>query len=381
MDLPKVFELERYFAKYEFDNTKKLLCCSDAESFDLKELLSFASPEEVENWNSLKLSYTDSQGSDKLRLEIAKLQNIKPENILVCVPAEGIFIAMTCLAKELRGKKAIVCWPCYQSLIEILESNGVTTAKWFARYSSEKGWYFDISELKELLNDNVGLLVINFPHNPTSFLPSTDEFNELIKLCKENDIYLFSDEMYRMTERSTPSLSSACSVYNMAISLSGLSKSFGLPGLRVGWICCQNNEIVAKFRSLRDYTTICSPSPTEALAIIALKNKDHLIKKIQSIIQRNLPLISTLAEKYSELIEWHEPKAGTTGFLKFKEKLLKGRTASEVCEEFVEKFNIVLLPAKAYDFEDKFVRIGYGRQDMRILLKDFDEFLSSYSKP
>lgn len=378
MDLPKTFELERYFAKYEFDNTKKLLCCSDAESFTLKDLLSLASPEEVENWNSLRLNYTDSQGCDKLRVEISKLQNIDPENVLVCVPAEGIFITLTCLAKELKGKKAIVCWPCYQSLIEILESNSITTVKWFARYSSAGGWYFDMNELKELLKDNVGLLVINFPHNPTSFLPSTDEFNELIKLCKENDIYLFSDEMYRMTERSLPSLSSACSIYNKAISLSGLSKSFGLPGLRVGWICCQNNELIAKFKSLKDYTTICSPSTSEALAIVALKNKNQLIQKIQSIIQENLPLISTLAEKYSDLIEWHEPKAGTTGFMKFKEKLLKGRTASEVCEELVAKLNIVLLPGKAYGYEDKFVRLGYGRQDMKILIQDFDKFLASY---
>ncbi|CAD5110753.1 unnamed protein product [Dimorphilus gyrociliatus] len=379
MDLPKTFKLERYFAQYEFDNTKKLLCCSDAESFDLKTLLSLGSSEDVEKWNNLKLCYTDSQGSLELRTEISKLQDINPENILVCVPAEGIFIALTCLAKELKGKKAIVCWPCYQSLIEVLESNGVTTDKWLARYSSEKGWYFDMNELRGLIKDNVGLVVVNFPHNPTSFLPSTDEFNELIKLCKENDIYLFSDEMYRMTERSIPHLSSACSVYDKAISLSGLSKSFGLPGLRVGWLCCQNDEILGKFKGLKDYLTICSSSPTEALGVIALKNRDALTTTIQLIIKKNLSLVSALAVKYQELIEWHEPKAGTTGFMKLREKLLKGRTATDVCAELVDKFNIVLLPAKTYQYEDKYVRFGFARKDMEILLTDFDNFLSQYA--
>ena len=114
------FKLERYFAKYEF-NTKYMLSSSDCESLGMAELLQMASPASLELWESLKLGYTEAPGHPLLRAEVAKLYpNISPENVLIAVPEEAIFIAMQTLLAP--GDHVIVLTPSYQSLSEIARS-------------------------------------------------------------------------------------------------------------------------------------------------------------------------------------------------------------------------------------------------------------------
>lgn len=124
-----------------------------------------------------------------------------------------------------------------------------------------------------MIKKETKLIVINFPHNPTGLVPPIDDFMKIVELCKKNGISLFSDEMYRGLElQNGVQLPSACEVYDKAIVLSGMSKVYGMPGTRVGWLATQQKDLMYEINKFKDYTTICGSSTSEILAIIGLRN-------------------------------------------------------------------------------------------------------------
>jgi aspartate/methionine/tyrosine aminotransferase len=365
----KPFELERYFAKYEF-NTKYLLSCSDCEALELSELLAMANNDTLKKWQNLKLSYTESTGHPLLRHEIAKLHTtILPDEINVMVPEEGIFTAMNCILQP--GDHVISTFPGYQSLYEIANSLGCEVSKWLPDYNC--GWHFDIEKLKPLIRTNTKLLVVNFPHNPTGATVSKKDFTEIIELCKKNNTVLFSDEMYRFLEYdSKDRLPSASDLYENAISLFGMSKSFALPGLRIGWLSSHNKNLMNEIANFKDYTTICNNAPGEILAIIALQNKEKIVNRNLQIISENLILLDSFFKNYVQLFEWKPPVAGPIAFPKFL-----GKTEiATFCKNLIEKNEVMLLPSSVYGFEGNYFRIGFARKNMPEALEKLEDFLS-----
>lgn len=129
----------------------------------------------------------------------------------------------------------ICTFPGYQSLYEVAESLGCEVTKW--QPDEDNNWRFDPEFLIKNIKTNTKLLIINFPHNPTGYLPLKEDFNQILKIAKEYNLYVFSDEMYRFLEYNPEDrLPSACEVYDKAIVLFGMSKTFGLAGLRIGWL-------------------------------------------------------------------------------------------------------------------------------------------------
>ena len=183
----KPFALERYFAKYEF-SAKYLLCSSDCDGLSMTELLNMANPESKQLWDNLTLGYTESQGLPALRTEISQLyQNINPDSILVCAPEEGIFIALNTVLE--KGDHIICMFPGYQSLYSIAESIGCQVTLWQPDETQE--WRFDPSFLEANIKPNTKLIIVNFPHNPTGFLPTEQDFQKIIDLAKQHNVYLF----------------------------------------------------------------------------------------------------------------------------------------------------------------------------------------------
>ena len=364
----KPFQLERYFAKYEF-SVKYLLSSSDCDGLSQKELLSLADEETRKLWDDLTLGYTESLGHPLLRSEISKLyKNINSDNVLVVAPEEGIFITLNIILPQ--GDHVICTFPGYQSLYEIALSLGCEVTKWQPK--EEEKWAFDVEFLRENIKKNTKLVLVNFPHNPTGYLPTKNDILEIVKICKDNDIYLFSDEMYHLLEFDAKDrLTSACDLYDNAITLFGMSKTFGMAGVRIGWIITKNEKLYKKMSLFKDYTTICSSAPSEILSIIALKAKDEIIEKHLKRINRNLHLLDEFFEKYRSDFEWVRPRAGTIAFPK-----LKGDVDSlEFCQSVVKNSNVMLLPSTLYDYDDKHFRIGFGRENMPEALNRFEEYL------
>lgn len=179
----QTFKLEDYFNKYEF-SAPHLLCCSDAESFTLQELISLADSESLALWENLHLGYTEPKGLPKLRTQIAEslYLGLSAENITCFSGAEeGIFAALNVLCK--KGDHVIAFGPCYQSLIEIPKACGaeVTTID----LKPENEWRINIDEVKQAIKPNTKCIIINFPHNPTGQIITDNELSQLVNICKK----------------------------------------------------------------------------------------------------------------------------------------------------------------------------------------------------
>ena len=368
MQLPD-FKLERYFAKYEF-NTKYLLCSSDCEAMSIADLLAFE-PGAVEKFQQTWLGYTESQGSPALRKEICGLyENIQPENVLVHTGAgEAIFLFMHAVLNA--GDHVIVHSPGYQSLAEVARGIGCDVSPWMAR--EEDDWALDLDELPKLLRKNTKLIVVNTPHNPTGYLMLRADFESLVRFVRDNNLLLFSDEVYRESEYDPATrLPAACDLGEHAVSLGVTSKTYGLAGLRIGWVATRNKNVYQKMAALKDYTTICNSAPSEFLAEVAMRHRQKLSGRNLDIIKSNLRIIDSFMQRHTGLFSWIRPQAGSMAF----PCLLKG-DIDTFCDELVHEAGVMLLPGTMYDDTANHFRLGLGRKNLPEAVARLEEFLSA----
>jgi aspartate/methionine/tyrosine aminotransferase len=367
MNLPP-FKLERYFAKYEF-STEYLLCSSDCESMSIADLLAMEEGA-AEKFQQVWLGYTESHGGLALRAEICKLyQTIQPEEILVHTGAEeAIFLFMFVAFKEYDH--VIIHSPCYQSLAEVARAAGCDVSPWRAR--EENGWALDLDELRHLVRTNTKAIVINTPHNPTGYLMTHEDYEAVHKFAQENDLLLFSDEVYRESEYDPASrLPAGCDFGEHAISLGVTSKTYGLAGLRIGWIATKNNKIYEKMASLKDYTTICNSAPSEFLAEVAMRNRTRLAGRNLGIIKDNVAVMDDFFTRHADLFAWIRPQAGSMAF----PRILKG-DVGEFCDGLVKEAGVLLLPGSMYDDLGNHFRIGLGRKNLPLAVQKLEMYLS-----
>ena len=366
MNLPP-FKLERFFAKYEF-NTEYLMCSSDCESMSIAELLNLEESA-AEKFQQTWLGYSESQGSPALRAEISKLyETVQPEDILVHTGAqEAIFLFMFAAFKQYDH--VIVHSPAYQSLAEVARAAGCDVSPWRAR--EENGWSLDLDELRHLMRSNTKAIIINTPHNPTGYLMPGEDYEALHKFAAANKLLLFSDEVYRESEYdSSARLPAACDLGDYAISLGVTSKTYGLAGLRIGWIATKNKKIYEKMASLKDYTTICNAAPSEFLAEVAMRNRQKLIERNLGIIKQNLEVIDSLFARHANLFSWVRPRAGSMAFPRYL-----GGNVDKFCDELVKRAGALLLPGSVYDDSHNHFRLGLGRKNLPQAVQRVDEYL------
>ena len=315
------------------------------------------------------LGYTESPGAPSLRKEITRIYtSITPEEVLVFSGAEeAIFLFI--LAELKAGDHLIVHWPCYQSLFEVAKGMGVEVTLWVAR--EENGWQLDLDELKRLVRPETRAIIINTPHNPTGYLMPRSDFDELNRIALERGLVLFCDEVYRELEYDPADrLPAACDVNPGAVSLGVMSKTYGLAGLRIGWIATHRVEILDRIATLKDYTTICNSAPSEFLSEIALRHREHLASRNLQIIRHNLGLLDDFFSQHTNQFTWIRPKAGSIAF----PKLLDG-DIDEFCDELVQESGVLLLPGTLYDHPGNHFRIGLARKNVPEALTQLEKFL------
>ena len=364
----KTFALERYFAKHEF-SARHLLSCSDCEALSMQEVLELAGEEEITLWKDLKLSYTESQGHPLLLDAVTDMYSgICRGNILTAAPEECVFLLMNALLES--GDHVICTFPGYQSLYELAKAIGCEISMW--EPDEENGWQFDVRTLEKLFQNNTKLVVVNFPHNPTGSLPTKNEYKAIVNLAGEANVHLFSDEMYRFLEVADgDTLPAACELYEKAVSLSGLSKAFGLPGLRMGWVATRDLDLLDKMSDLKDYTTICSSAPSEILALIAVRQRDHIIDRQRKRIHKNLAVLDVFFKKHEALFRWNHPGGGSICF----PRILFTDHARAFCDTLVKETGIMLVPSDMFNFGSRHVRIGFGRDNLPEVLERFEGYL------
>lgn len=368
MNLPD-FKLERYFARYEF-SAPYLLCCSDCESITIKDLLAFEGESSLDALQNLWLGYTEAQGNPELRQNIAGLyRGIKPDEILVTSGAEeAIFIFMN-IALE-RGDHVIVQYPCYQSLFEIANSIGCNVTKWMME--EKDSWEIDLNFLAGSINNKTKAIILNSPHNPTGCQISQEDMKTIVDLAAAQGVLLFSDEVYRGLEYERTSPAAAAELYESAVSLGVMSKTYGLPGLRIGWAATGNKDLYRKMASFKDYTSICNSAPSEFLAALALRHGDKLVDRNLGIIESNLLLLDSFFSRYAEFFSWPRPNAGPIAFPGIKWPM----DVEQFCIDLVQSSGVLLLPGNYYDYDNKHFRIGFGRQNMPQCLEQLEQYVN-----
>ena len=359
MKIP-TFTLERYFARYEFD-APYLLCCSDCESLSVGELLALE-PGAEEQLRKLWLGYTESPGGASLRHEIAGLyERVEAGHVLVHAGAEeAIFGFMNAVLEP--GDHVIVHYPCYQSLFEIARAIGCRVTRWVAH--PEADWALDLDELRGYLRPDTRAVIVNCPHNPTGYLMPVPAWEELVALSQAHGFILFSDEVYRLLEYSEAErLPALCDVDERGVSLGVMSKSFGLAGLRIGWVATRNQTIYEQMAAFKDYTTICSSAPSEFLAELALRHKDEIVARNLDLVRGNLALLDGFFSEHSALLNWVPPRAGPIAFPALREDA--GVDAERFCHDLVTRAGVLLLPGTTYGVEyERHFRVGFGRKNL-----------------
>lgn len=393
----------------------------------MREVLETADDECQKLWETCSLGYTESLGDPMLLQEIwahyrerasrqLKRRSLDDQTtykeryteqrvlqITTCVPVEGIYVSMLQLLQA--GDHVICLAPAYQALYEIARSKGCVLHQWRPRYNDDHFWHFTLEDLQQLLRPFSGdgvarkrlrMLVINSPHNPTGACFSQRQFDEigdiLDKLQQEPRPIFFSDEMYSDILPSRPSAVGKQS----SIVLSGLSKPWGMPGLRVGWLLVQDSTHFEKIAAFRDYTTLCLPPQSEILGIIALRGSDKFLNRNRELARKNYKLLqeflcrnprwfcSMKQHKHNDLVQGDD-FAAVTLFARLKSPL--GGHAPEASQEhlksmpkFVEhlaqKCSLCLVAGDFFEFKDfPCVRFGIGRESFETALRQLEEVL------
>ena len=361
---PEPFKLERWFARYEF-TSRHLLCSSDCESMTIAELLALE-PGAAEAFGEHWLGYTESSGDPALREAIAGLYGgsgagISADQVLVHAGAEeAIFAFMHCALES--GDEIVVHLPGYQSLHEVARAIGAKVVPWNA--DPEAGWSLDPSQLESLIGPRCKAIVINCPHNPTGWTPTHETLEAVIATARKHGLWLFSDEVYRGLEYAPETrLPAACERYERAVSLGVLSKTFGLPGLRIGWVATRDDAIREAMAGFKDYLTICNAAPSEFLARIALKHHRALAARSLEIVEGNLARLDAFFARQANRFGWTRPLAGPIAFAELRGDLAD-KGAEAFSRDLAEGAGVLLMPATVYDAGDGHVRFGFGRRNL-----------------
>jgi len=365
------FRIEEYMGKHEF-SARYLLSSSDAESVTIEEILSLE-PRAHDAFMKHWCGYTESPGAPWLREALAAIYKTIHADQLIVVSAaeEAIFLFYHALLTP--QDHAIVETPCYESALTLPKSTGAAVSEWKRR--PENGWAHDLAALEALIQPNTRALYINTPHNPTGLLMPLEVFRAVLKLAAKHNIYVFSDEVYRELEHDPATrLPAACDLYDRALSLGSVSKTYGLPGLRLAWLASHDQPFLQKIISLKHYTTICASAPSEFLTALAFRHREKFIARNLQIVHHNLPLLTAFFARHNHLFEWTPPNAATIGFARFKPQ----HDVQEWCETLVRDAGVLLLPGTVYD-EPRHIRFGYGRKNMPESLTQFEAYLKSAS--
>lgn len=370
-DIP-IFKLEEFWKKYEF-SAPYLLCPSDAEPWLLRDILAMADSESKNLWDNLSLGYTESPGLPVLRKEIAQLyDSLEAGHILTTAGAEeGIYCAMHSLISQ--GDHVVVVSPSYQSLETLPQLLGAEIT--FIRLHATNKWKLSFDLIQSAWRASTKLLILVCPHNPTGTLLEPHVYEKMICLARKTGAYIFCDEVYRFLEiDESKRLPAIADGYEKGISLNVMTKSFGLAGLRIGWLASRDADLLQKANSYKMYTSICNSAPSEILALIALKSKSRILKRNREIVLQNVQLLDEFVKRHSSSIRWVRPESGTIAFL----ELLLPIPIDQFTEQLVEKTGVLIMPATIFDCPGNYFRIGFGRSTMPDALNRFEQFLITY---
>ncbi|MFD1126448.1 aminotransferase [Lentilactobacillus raoultii] len=366
------FGVEEWLNKWEKSATYDI-SQSTIASMTMKEALSLDGQDGEEFYKILdqqKMNYGWIEGSPEFKKEVSKLyRHIRPDNILQTNGATGAnHLALYALIEP--GDHVISEYPSYQQLYDIPKSLGADVDYWSIH--EDQNWYPDIAELKALMRPNTKMICLNNANNPTGTLLDEAFLKQVVALAKQSGAYVLVDEVYMPLVDSERFVSIA-DLYEKGIATNSLSKTYSMPGIRVGWTA-SNAEIADLFRKYRDYTMICCGVFNDAMAVCILKHRDQVLARNRKLVVNNLKI-------YQQWLD-HEPRASvvmpqavSTSF----PKLTIPDDIEDFCVRLLKEQGVLLVPGTRFDMPGN-VRLGYCADEstLREGLKRLSVFLRQY---
>jgi aspartate/methionine/tyrosine aminotransferase len=310
---------------------------------------------------SVVLCYGSHQGHEGLRELIVKESGragntqpvISPDHVLLTIGAAGaLFIIATTLLE--KGDELIVVRPNYATNIETPRAIGATIK--FIDLQFENNWALDLQQIKKAITPQTRYISVTHPHNPTGACLEEAQLKELARIADTHGIYVLVDETYRdMVFGSQLPLAAAYSP--RIISVSSLSKTYGLPGLRTGWIICRDNQLLETFLAAKEQMHICGPVLEEELAHSYLLHRDRHFVRIRADIAAKFGIVKSWMYEQEEW-EWVEPQGGCVCFprLRQPEKI----DLKKFYHLLLEKHGTYVGPGHWFEMPDHYMRIGFG---------------------
>ncbi|MBX9697236.1 MAG: aminotransferase class I/II-fold pyridoxal phosphate-dependent enzyme [Alphaproteobacteria bacterium] len=370
------FKLEKFLNQWEF-KSRYLLCCSDGESMTMQDLLSMADEGDQHLWKTLDFKYTEPKGHPKVLEAIAQHYNgqggltFDASQIVTFAGAEeAIFCTLMTLINP--GDHVITLSPNYESLEKLPRHFGADVS--VLELQEADHWRLDLRALEKMITPKTTMIILNYPHNPTGSHLSFKEMQTIVEVARAHNLYLFNDEVYRFMEidpldRIPPV---AC-LYEKGISVSVMTKAYGLAGLRVGWVAHQNNKLLSSILNTKFYTSICNSAPSEILALIALKNSSKIIEKAQILRQKNLRLLDAFLMRHKDHLSWVRPKAGCIGLIRIKDTTINAEALST---QALDQEGVLIMPASLMGGRSEHFRVGFGRENFEESLHHFEKVIN-----
>lgn len=369
----KPFAVEEWMNAYE-TGAKYNIAETCVDSISLDELFELSGTDKDAFLNKLcarRLTYGAIEGSSDLKEGIASLyRTMAPQEIVPTHGASGgnhhVFYSLIN-----PGDKVISIMPSYQQLYSIPASLGADVK--IMHLKKENGYLPDVDELKKLAEGGVKMICLNNPNNPTGALIPEVILQKVIRIARDFDAYLLVDEVYRHLIQSDDWQPSIVDMYEKGISTSSMSKVFSLAGVRLGWIATHDKDALKQMWSHRDYNLISCGMIDDAIAALALKSKEAILKRNKKIIRENLAVLDEWIEKEPRL-SYVKPEAGTTALVYYDFPV----DSYTLCRQMYDACGAFVTPGDCFD-EPCSMRIGYAadRDTLEKGLKAMSTFFRS----
>ncbi len=347
------FELERIQSIWEHVVDYNL-AESGIHPLSLDEFLNEKEREEI---SKLRIGYSQTNGTIELREKISKLYpDAKTENVLVTNgSSEANFILIWSSVEP--GDEVIFMMPNYMQIWGLLRCFGASVKSFYLK--EDLSWAPDLEELRGLVTDRTKLIIITNPNNPTGAVLNEETMQEIINLADKVGAWIIADEVYRGAELNGEITPSFWGKYDKVAVVSGLSKAFGLPGLRIGWIVSSEN-LIDKLWHYHDYTTIAPSTLSDWLARIALSpdNREKILKRNRQILRKNLSILMSWFEKQGDLFYCIPPKAGAIVFARYNLNI----NSIQLVNKLIHEKSVLIAPGDHFTM-DHYLRFGYGVEE------------------
>ena len=372
----KPFAVEAWMNKYEEGAQYNIAeTCVDSVSVD--ELFEIAGEDRqkfLDDFCKMRLTYGSIEGAPAFKEGICKVyKTIKPEDIVTTHGASGanhhVFYSLIN-----PGDRVIAMMPSYQQMYSIPEAYGAEVM--LIHLKEENSYLPDLDELEKLAVPGTKMICITNPNNPTGSLLSNEDLKKIARIASKIGAYVFCDETYRHLTQEEEWSDSIADIYEKGISVSSMSKVFSLAGLRLGWIATHDKYVMDSLLLHRDYNLISCGMFDEALAGVALKNADKLLKRNRAMVRENLAVLDAWVQSEKH-VHYFKPKAGTTALVFYDLDI----PSYEFCEKLYFETGAFVTPGDCFEVPHS-MRIGYACETdvLKTGLGKISEFLKKYEK-